>query len=255
MTLAVRDLFRFALNRALTPVLLFLAAGAHAQVPPPTAPSFSGQTGLLSMPDARMAPEGTWRSGMSYLKPYQAIWTSLTIMPFLEGSFRFTRTMYVPGFPGVPGTDYGDFKDKEFDLKLRVLPERGWWPQVALGVQDVQGTGVYSANYLAASKRLGEFDFTLGYGNNRIDGAFGGVRWSPASLPKWSLVAEYDAYNYAQDRRLGALRRGELQEERRRRPRIPLRLVGREGLRRARRGGRERLGVGAAAGKGIHPQD
>ena len=186
------------MRRAL-PLLLLAAAGAHAQGPPPTAPSVSGQTGLLSMPDARMAPDGTWRTGMSYLKPYQALWSSLTIMPFLEGSFRFTRTMYVPGFPAGPGVDYGDFKDKEFDLKLRVLPERGWWPQVAAGAQDVQGTGVYSANYLAASKRLGEFDFTLGYGNNRIDGAFGGVRWSPASLPKWSLVAEYDAYDYAQD--------------------------------------------------------
>jgi hypothetical protein len=183
--------------RALLPLLL-LAAGAQAQEPP-TAPSTSGQTGLLSMPDARLAPEGTWRSGMSYLKPYQAIWTSLTLMPFLEGSFRYTRIMYVPGFPGVPGADYGDFKDKEFDLKLRLLPERGWWPQLALGIQDFEGTGVFSASYLAASKRLGEFDFTLGAGNKRIDGAFGGVRWSPASLPRWSLVAEVDAYNYKQD--------------------------------------------------------
>ncbi len=177
---------------------LFLAAGAHGQEVP-TAPSTSGQTGLISMPDARLAPDGTWRTGLSYLKPYQAIWSSLTIMPFLEGSFRYTRIMYVPGFPGVPGEDYGDFKDKEFDLKLRVLPERGWWPQVALGVQDLEGTGVFSAAYGVASKRFGEFDLTLGYGNQRLDGAFGGVRWSPASLPKWSLVAEYDAYNYKQD--------------------------------------------------------
>jgi membrane-associated phospholipid phosphatase len=160
-------------------------------------PSLSGQTGLLSMPDARMAPDGTWRTGMSYLKPYQAIWSSLTIMPFLEGSFRYTRIMYVPGFPG--NADYGDFKDKEFDLKLRVLPERGWWPQVAVGIQDFEGTGVFSAAYAAASKRFGEFDLTLGVGNKRIDGAFGGVRWSPASLPHWSLVAEVDAYNYKQD--------------------------------------------------------
>ena len=151
------------------------------------------------MPDARMAPDGTWRTGMSYAKPYQAIWSSLTIMPFLEGSFRYTRIMYVPGFPAGPGVDYGDYKDKEFDLKLRVLPERGWWPQVAVGMQDFQGTGLFSATYLAASKRLGEFDFTAGVGNKRIDGVFGGVRWSPASLPRWSLVAELDAYDYKQD--------------------------------------------------------
>ena len=185
------------MRRALLPLLL-LAAGVHAQEPP-TAPSVSGQSGLVSMPDARLAPDGTWRTGMSYLKPYQALWTSLTLMPFLEGSFRYTRIMHVPGFPGVPGTDYGDFKDKEFDLKLRVLPERGWWPQVAVGIQDFEGTGVFSASYAAASKRLGEFDVTVGYGGKRIDGAFGGVRWSPASLPRWSLVAEVDAYDYKQD--------------------------------------------------------
>jgi len=28
---------------------------------------------------------------------------------------------------------------------------------------------------------------------------FGGARWSPRALPYWSLVAEYDAYNYQQD--------------------------------------------------------
>ncbi len=177
---------------------LLLAAGAHAQEPP-TAPSTSGQTGLLSMPDARLAPDGTWRTGMSYLKPYQSLWSSLAILPFMEGSFRYTRSLYVPGFPGVPGQDYGDFKDKEFDLKLRVLPERDWWPQIAVGIHDLEGTGVYSANYAAASKRYGDFDLTLGYGNKRIDGAFGGVRWSPSSRPNWSLVAEYDAYNYKQD--------------------------------------------------------
>lgn len=180
------------------PIFLFLAASAHAQ-DVNTSPSTSGQTGLLNMPDARFAPDGTWRTGFSYMKPYSSIWSSLTILPYLEGSFRYTRIMYVPGFPGVPGEDYGDFKDKEFDMKLRLWPERGWWPQVALGIHDLEGTGVFSAVYGAASKRLGEFDFTLGYGNKRIDGAFGGVRWSPVKLPNWSFVAEYDAFNYAQD--------------------------------------------------------
>ena len=65
--------------------LLFLAVGLAQAQHPPTAPSAGGQTGLLSMPDARMARDGTWRTGMSYFKPYQALWTSLTLMPFLEG--------------------------------------------------------------------------------------------------------------------------------------------------------------------------
>jgi len=153
------------------------------------------------MPDARFAPEGSWRSGYSFMKPYSTIWSSVTFFPWIEGSFRFTRTMHVPGFDdSIPNTDYGDFKDKSFDAKIRLLPERDWWPQIALGMQDVAGgTGVYRAVYGVASKQIGEFDLTLGYGTDRIDGVFGGARWSPRSLPNWSLVAEYDAFNYKQD--------------------------------------------------------
>ena len=94
-----------------------------------------------------------------------------------------------------------------------MLPERGWWPAVALGMQDVGGgTGLFSAPYGVLSKRLGELDLTLGYGSQRIDGVFGGVRWSPRAFERWSLVAEYDAYDYKNDHRRGSLRRGELQE-------------------------------------------
>src|SRR5512134_1974929 len=182
-------------------LLLLLIPGPLAQAAEPVAlPSSSGQTGLISMPDARMAPDGTWRTGYSFLRPYHALWTSLTAMPWLEGSFRFTRIQYVEAFPDRPDEDYGDFKDKTFDLKLRLLPEREWWPQIAVGAQDAAGgTGLFKAYYVAASKQLGAFDLTLGYGRERIDGAFGGIRWAPARSP-WSVVAEYDAFDYPNDR-------------------------------------------------------
>src|SRR4051812_33048009 len=160
-------------------------------------PSVTGQTGLISMPDARFAPEGSWRTGFSSLRPYSAIWSNVTVFPWLEGSFRYTRVQNVPGFTGTPsnpsfGAGYGAYKDKAFDAKLLVLPERSWWPALALGMQDVGGgTGVFRAPYGVASQRWGELDLTLGYGAERIDGAFGGARWSPAALPSWSVVAEY----------------------------------------------------------------
>src|SRR5688572_2040834 len=190
------------------PVGAFLFAALLWPLSPVQAaePSATGQTGLISMPDARFAPEGSWRSGFSYLPPYSTLWSGVTFFPWLEGSFRFTRIFHVPAFPnGIPGdptfgTEYGDYRDKSFDTKIRLLPERDWWPAIALGVQDFGGgTGVFKAYYGVASKQVGEFDVTLGYGNNRIDGAFGGARWTPRSMPQWSLVAEYDAYNYAKD--------------------------------------------------------
>ena len=189
--------------KATSSVLLFAAALAPAAAHADT-PSVTGQTGLISMPDARIAPEGSWRAGLSFMRPYQAIWSSVAVFPWFEGSFRYTRIYHVPGFEQTSGSSfgvgYGDFKDKSFDAKLRVLPERGWWPALAVGMQDVGGgTGVFRAPYAAASKRFGELDLTLGYGGKRIDGAFGGVRWSPGAMPSWSLVAEYDAFDYKRD--------------------------------------------------------
>ncbi|HSA90258.1 MAG TPA: YjbH domain-containing protein [Burkholderiales bacterium] len=177
-------------------LLLLAAARALAQEP-----SVTGQTGLISMPDARFAPEGTWRSGFSFLRPYEALWSNITVLPWFEGSFRFTRIYDVPAFSDERAADYGDYRDKSFDAKVLLLPERGPWPAVVFGAQDaLGGTGIFSAQYLVMSKRFGELDLTLGYGNDRIDGAFGGLRWSPRAAPRWSVVAEYDAYNYKQDR-------------------------------------------------------
>ncbi|MGA8006434.1 MAG: YjbH domain-containing protein, partial [Burkholderiales bacterium] len=186
-----------ALRKLLFAVAAFAASAASA-----AEPSATGQSGLLNMPDARIAPEGAWRSGISFMRPYQTVWSSLALFPWLETSFRYTRIMHVPGFNPAPGIDYGDYKDKSFDLKLQLLPERGAWPSVALGAQDIQGTAIFRAIYGAASKKIGNFDLTLGYGGKRIDGAFGGLRYTDPRLPNWSVVAEYDANDYQHD--LGA---------------------------------------------------
>ncbi len=183
------------------PLLLILAAAPAIAAEP----SVSGQTGLISMPDARFAPEGSWRTGLSFLRPYQSIWSGVSVFPWLETSFRYSRIYHVPGFAGTPqdpnfGRGYGDFKDKAFDAKLLVLPERGIWPAIAFGAQDIGGgTSLFRAPYAVASKQLGELDLSAGYGGRRIDGLFGGARWAPAAAPNWSLVAEYDAYNYKRD--------------------------------------------------------
>jgi membrane-associated phospholipid phosphatase len=178
--------------------LLAVAAAmplAHAQTP-----SNTGQGGLISMPDARVAPEAAWRTGMSFMRPYQTIWSSVAMFPWAEASFRFTRSFGVPGFEGGTNIDYGDFKDKSFDSKVIVFPERGIWPSLAIGAQDVGGgTGVFRAAYGVASRQFGDFDVTVGYGTRRIDGAFGGVRWTPSWAPNWGLVAEYDAFDYKRD--------------------------------------------------------
>lgn len=156
------------------------------------------------MPDARIAPEGTLRLGVSYEDPYLAGWSSLAFYPFLELSAAYTSIQDVPAFSFE--TSISDYKDKAFGLKLRLLREGRYWPQISLGVQDFFGTEVFEAQYVALSKQLGDFDLSLGYGHDRIDGPFGGLRYTPSKFPSLSLVAEYNAYDYSGD--LGATTTG-----------------------------------------------
>ncbi len=159
-------------------------------------PSLTGQSGLIAMPDARLEADGTLRFGSGWSDPYLPVWTSISLLPRLELSGRYTL---IRGLSSGLGQGFGDFKDKAFDAKALLWPEQGWWPGLAVGAQDFTGTGVFKANYAVISKRLGNSDYTLGYGNERIDGWFGGVRHRLPWNRNVSLVVEYDANNYRAD--------------------------------------------------------
>jgi membrane-associated phospholipid phosphatase len=162
-------------------------------------PSLNGQSGLIAMPDARIDPDQLWRIGFSVADPYTTLWSSVSILPWLEISGRVNKISGVPGFDPPFEDSYGDYKDKTFDAKIRLLDESRWGPSVAVGLQDYLGTGIFRANYVALGKRVGDFDLTLGVGEQRIDGVFGGVRYAPAWASGFAAVAEYDAYDYSHD--------------------------------------------------------
>ena len=156
-----------------------------------------GQSGLVHMPDARIAEEGTLSIGTSNIDPYFTIWSSLTVLPRLEVSARFTKIDRVPG--GGPGSEFGDYRDKSFDAKLLLLKESPYLPALSIGTQDFTGTRLFNANFLTLSKKLGDVDVTLGYGTERIDGAFGGFRYRPSWHRNLGFLVEYDANDYKND--------------------------------------------------------
>jgi len=177
-------------------LIAFFVLAAVFQAPVAAEPSTTGQTGLINMPDARVEKDGTLRFGASYFRPYLPIWSSITLLPRLEFSGRYT---IIRGLSGDLGQGFGDYKDKAFDVKALLLKEDEWLPGVAVGSQDFTGTGVFSAKYATLSKRLGNTDYTLGYGTDRIDGLFGGVRHRVSWIRNLSLVVEYDANDYKRD--------------------------------------------------------
>jgi membrane-associated phospholipid phosphatase len=155
-------------------------------------------TGLISMPDARFNPDGTLQFGLSYADPYVTLSAAATLLPWLETNLGVTQINGVQPLadPQFLTGGYGPYKDKTSGLRVRLLSESAWRPAIALGVQDAIGTKLSEREYVVATKTLGEAQATLGYGRQQIDGAFGGLRYSPDWAQNWSLVAEYDASDY-----------------------------------------------------------
>ncbi|WBA10873.1 YjbH domain-containing protein [Salinivibrio kushneri] len=123
-----------------------------------------GGVGLMQMPTARTAPEGEFTLGSTYNEDYIHFNTSLQLFPWLETTVRYTQVhdlLYSddPGFSG--DTKY---TDKSIDAKLRLWKESFWLPELAVGVRDIGGTGLFDGEYIVGSKRAGPFDFSLGIG-------------------------------------------------------------------------------------------
>lgn len=130
-----------------------------------------GGVGLLQMPSARMADTGEFSASYRDNEEYRRYAISLQIIDWLETTIRYTdvRTRWYSYSADGINPNYafsGDqtYKDKGFDLKARVWRESYWLPQVSVGLRDIAGTGLFDSEYLAASKRAGPFDFTLGIG-------------------------------------------------------------------------------------------
>ncbi len=194
---AARVRFRHSVHPCL-PWCIALAFGLAAPACVLAAePTVIGQSGLVYMPDARIADEGTLRFGASNNRPYSVLWSSVTFLPRLELSARFTKYDGVPGDTNKP--EFGDFRDKSFDAKGVLLEESRYLPQLSIGVQDFTGTRLSKAKFLAVSKLIGPVDLTAGYGTDRIAGAFGGARYNPSWMKNFGFVVEYDANNYKND--------------------------------------------------------
>ena len=128
----------------------------------PTASSY-GNTGIIEVPNARMMPEASLRFRFSSSYPYE--YTSLTASPFrwLEATYRYAEIKnqkYGPVTYSVNQT----LKDKGFDLKALIKKETYYMPAIAVGLRDVAGTGLFSSEYIVASKKVGHLDLTLGMG-------------------------------------------------------------------------------------------
>ena len=139
----------------------------------PTSSNY-GLTGILETPNARMMQEGVLKFSFSSSFPNE--FTSITTSPFswLEASYRYTeiKNKFYSRDKSFSGNQ--SWKDKGFDLKVRLLKESNYFPSVAVGFLDIAGTGTFASEYIAFSKSFGNLDATtgIGWGNLGRGGSF-----------------------------------------------------------------------------------
>jgi hypothetical protein len=138
-----------------------------------------GGVGLLQTPTARMQNTGHFSFNLSRAYPYTQ--GNIMVQPFdwLEAGFRYTNVSNVLYGPAALSGSQA-YKDKSFDAKFRLWSESAYVPQVALGLRDLAGTGLFSGEYVVASKRTGPLDWNLGLGWGYVGGR-GNLR-NPLSL-------------------------------------------------------------------------
>ena len=122
-----------------------------------------GTIGLIQTPTARMASAGNAAISVSRVVPYTRMTGSMQLMDWFELAVRWTSVsnrLYGPAnFSGDQA-----YQDKSVDFKLRLLDETAVLPQLAVGLRDLGGTGLFSGEYLVSSKRTGNLDWSLGLG-------------------------------------------------------------------------------------------
>ncbi len=117
-----------------------------------------GTTGLIDTPTARMRADGTFTVSAAWDGLHDSYMLTYQATPWLEGTFRYTG--------------FNDFFywDRNYEVKARLWPEQYLLPQVAVGVRDAVGTGVFGSEYVVATKGFNRWDLTLGIGWGRLAG-------------------------------------------------------------------------------------
>jgi hypothetical protein len=123
-----------------------------------------GGAGLIEMPNARLRRDGTLEASAAIRRQRDFYALSLQALPWMQAVFRVADRLNAT-------TGRGNTTDRSFDLRIRLWEEDDFLPALAVGLQDLAGTGIYAGEYLVASRRIGPVDVTIGMGWGRLGSA------------------------------------------------------------------------------------
>jgi hypothetical protein len=128
--------------------------------------SDSGTTGLIVNPSGRVLDYKKFNIGLSYSFPYKFYYVNLSPHKKFEITGRISEIMSDQP-DGENWEDYGNIKDKYIAIKYNLLEESKYLPSISIGLEDPHGTKMFGGQYVAMSKEIYPFDFTVGYGFGR----------------------------------------------------------------------------------------
>ena len=145
--------------------------------------NYMGVPGILDMPTAHPMHDGDISASVSAMGSHtQRYVLNFQITPRLSGVFRYA---HIEGYLDNP-----DYYDRSFDLRYQITEETATLPALAVGLQDFGGTGIYSSEYLVATKTFGRLRATAGLGWGRL-GSYNGFT-NPLGILSSSLEDDVD---------------------------------------------------------------
>ncbi|WP_136646056.1 YjbH domain-containing protein [Tabrizicola sp. YIM 78059] len=138
----------------------------------PNSLNLNGTTGLIDMPSGEAQEDARFSYSLAVAGPITRATISFQFTERLSGSFRFqTWRNWNELDPIAPEK----LTDKSFDIRYLLLKESRYLPALTIGMNDFTGRGLYSSEYVAATKSFGDrLKVTAGLGWGRL-GSYGGI--------------------------------------------------------------------------------
>ena len=131
-----------------------------------------GVVGLINMPTARFYNESLYGVTLYNGEPDQKITLTSSPYDWMEASFFYMNIedkqlcrRNIQNEKFCQG-----YKDKGFNIKIR-LKEEGILPAIAVGINDIAGTGFYSSEYIVGSYGINNIDFHFGLSWGTLNGS------------------------------------------------------------------------------------
>jgi len=122
-----------------------------------------GQVGYINTPSAFTLQESSISFNLYRGVPDRKL--IVTGSPFNE----FDASIFYADITGVPYPGFDQsYKDKGFNIKIN-LRESDNYPAIAIGANDIGGTGIYSSEYLVVSEKINKFEYSIGMGWGRYN--------------------------------------------------------------------------------------